>query len=88
MAVPPLFATKYLACNDDFAQAVLRQEETKVTKSAQHILNLAIAVDVEQRIISRTLHLNDVSLRQMITVEGRLCIWRSVKECQHTAPWL
>ena len=79
-----LFTLKLLLSrNDDLAQAILRQKEAIVTELCQHILDLSIAEDVQQRVTPGTLHLDDVGVGEMVAIERCLPVRRRMKERKH-----
>src|ERR1700760_366467 len=76
------------ARDDDFAKTVFGQEETVVTESVQHVFDLAIAEDMQQRIVPCFLHLDGVGLGEMGAAESGFGPGGCVEEREHEAAGL
>ena len=62
---------KYLACYHYLTQAILAQKEMETLERLQQPFNLAIAVVIQQRIFSGTLHIHRTCVSQVISAKIR-----------------
>ena len=69
--------------DDDLTEAVLCKEEPVVTELGQHIFDLAITEDMQQGVVARVLHLDDVGICEMVTAERVIRSRCGVEEGEH-----
>ena len=80
--------SRLLASDNNLAEAIFCKKEAVVTKLLEHIFNLSIVIDVEERIVPCPLHLDYICLCEMVSAEDGVGAGRLMEEGKHQTSWL